>query len=93
MQKFVKAGRIGDRVSSVHNHDKCWAENTAAVNDNLVANLEFSIRLHSDSFGYSYGSILQLLQRNLQLHPYKILLIQELKLRDHGRLIIYAEGA
>ena len=91
VKKFEETGSIGDRVRPVRHRGVRSVENIAAVSESVAEYPELLIRRRSQLLGFSDGSLWRILHQDLHLHPYKIQITQELKLRDHEQRRIYAD--
>jgi len=67
------------------------AENIAAVRESVRENPRRSISRRSQELGLSATSTWRILRRDLDLHSYKIQLIQELKVNDHRQRHVFAD--
>jgi len=81
--KFESTGSINNQPTSIRRRNARSAENIAAVYESVRENPKWSISRRSQELGLSATSIWQILHRDLDLHPYKIQLTQELKVNDH----------
>jgi len=64
-------------------------ENIAAVRESVRENPRRSISRRSQELGLS--ATWRILRRDLDLHPYKIQLIQELKVNNHRQCRVFAD--
>jgi len=58
-------------------------ENIERARQALVRSAARSARGHAAELNISRGSVRRILQRDLRFHPYKIMVVQELKARDY----------
>jgi len=86
--KFESTGSINNQPTPVHRRN-ARSENIAAVR--VRENPRRSISRRSQELGLSVTSTWQILRWDLSLHPYKIQLIQELKVNDHRQRHVFAD--
>jgi len=77
--KFESTGSINNQPTPVRRQNARSAENIAAVRESVWENPRRSISHRSQQLGLSATSTWRILRRDLDLHPYKIQLTQELK--------------
>jgi len=77
MAKFESTGSINNQPTQVRRRNARPAENIAAVHESVRENPRRSISRRSQEL--SATSTWRILRRDLSLHPYKIQLIQQLK--------------
>ena len=58
-------------------------ENVTAVADSIEQSPRCSIRKHAFALHMSATSVHRILHRSLHMHPYKIMVVQELSKRDY----------
>ena len=69
----------------VHNLFARSAENIAIVSENVAKGPNVSIPRNPQKLGLSYDTLWCILYLDLQLHPYKVQLTQQLKLANHSQ--------
>ena len=88
--KFESTGSINNQPT-VRCRNAKSAENITAVRESVRANPRRSISRRSQELGLSATSTWRILRRDLGLHPYKIQLIQELKVNDHKQRRVFVD--
>jgi len=88
--KFESTGSINNQPT-VRCRNARSAENITAVRESVRENPRRSISRRSQELGLSATSTWRILCRDLGLHPYKIQLIQELKVNDHKQRRVFAD--
>ncbi|XP_055915177.1 uncharacterized protein LOC129948269 [Eupeodes corollae] len=71
VKKFEKTGSVKDVKTPVHARSARTAENIAAVRDSLAAEPSISIRRRAQQLQLSRSSLMNIMQKDLQLHPNK----------------------
>jgi len=89
--KFESTDSINNQPTSVRRRNARSAENIAAVRESVRENPRRSISRRSQELGLSATSTGRILRRDLGLHPYKIQLIQELKVNNHRQRRVFAD--
>ena len=82
---------VTDIVRRVHHRLARSAEKIAAVCQSVAEDPNVSIPRRSQESGLSYGILWRILHLDLHLHPYKVLLTQQLKPADHSQRRSYVE--
>lgn len=83
VEKFESVYTLHNIVPSVRHRNARSDENIADVQRLVAEDPNQSIRRRSQQLGISQASVWRILRKDLYLHPYKIVLTQELKLLDH----------
>jgi hypothetical protein len=66
-----------------HARNVCNAENIAAVRDSVAEEPSTSTRRRAQQLHMQRSSLIRILHKDLNMHAYKVRLIQELKPTDH----------
>ena len=91
LKKFEKTGDVTNIERSVHHCFVRSAENIAVVSESVAQDPNVSIPSRSQELGMSYGILWCILHLDLQLHPYKVQLRQQLKPVVHLQSRRYVE--
>jgi len=83
-RQIESIGSINNQPTPVRRRNARSVQNIAAVRESVRENPRRSISRRSQELGLSATSTWRILRRDLGLHPYKIQLIQELKVNDHS---------
>lgn len=91
VQKFERNGSVlniktPQRVRPVRSE-----ENVANIRESVAQEPKTSIRRRSQQLGLRYTSTQRILAKDLNLHPYKVQITQELKPRDHLQRRMFCE--
>ena len=84
VSKFQSSGTVTDMIVPVRQRNACSEANIAAANESVPENPNLSVPRRSEESGISQTSTWRILRKDLDLHPYKIQLTQELKPNDHS---------
>ena len=91
VKKSKETGAVTNIVRPVQRRFARSAENIAAVSESIAENSNVSTPRRSQELGLSYGTLWCILHLDLQLHPYKVQLTQQLKPADHSQCRGYLE--
>lgn len=83
--KFKETGSVQDKKVPVRPRAGRSAENVQRVRDSVAEDARSSIRRRSQQLDIRRSTLQRIVTKDLQLHAYKIQLIQALKPLDHGR--------
>jgi len=83
VQKFESTYSLHNVPVPIRQRNARSAENIAAVQRSVEEDPNQSIPRRSQELGISSTSLWRILRKDLGLHPYKIVLTQELKPHDH----------
>lgn len=84
IDKFERDYTLLDSKPPTRQRNARSAENIVAVRESVNANANVSVVRRSQQLGFSPMSTWRILKKDLGLHPYKLILSQELKPADHG---------
>lgn len=85
VEKFESNFTLHDVKTPVRRRNARTVENIAAVRASVAEDPNLSIPRRAQELGLKKTSTWRILQKDLNLHPYKIVLTQELKPLDHRR--------
>ena len=85
--KFQTTGSVNNQPSPECQRNARSNENIAAVRESLQETPRQSIPRRAQALGFSQTSTWRILRRDLDLHPYKIQLTQQLKVNDHSNAV------
>lgn len=83
VEKFEREFTLHDNRPPVRQRNARSNENIAAVKESVADRLNLSITRRSQELGLSYSTTWRILRLDVGLHPYKIVLTQQLKPQDH----------
>lgn len=83
--KFEQTGSLSDIKRPVRMRSVRSVENIAAVAESVADNPGLSIPKRSQQLGISQTSLHRILHKDLNMHAYKVQLVQELKPTDHAQ--------
>jgi Helix-turn-helix domain (DUF4817) len=85
IHKFEETGSTIDNKKSGRPRSGRSEANVVAVSDSVAVSPGKSIRRRAQEMRLSSTTMQRILSKDLQLHPYKVQLTQELKPTDHGK--------
>lgn len=91
VRKFQQTGSVGNVKTPVHARPVRSAENISVVRDSVAEEPSTSTRRRAQQLNISRTSLMRILNKDLNLHAYKVQLTQELKPTDHFKRRQYAE--
>lgn len=91
--KFENTGSVSDQTVPVRRRTARSIENIEAVRQSVRNNPSQSISRRAQELDFSWGTTWRILHMDLKLHPYKVVLTQELKPNDHRLRRFFAEWA
>ncbi|XP_050301230.1 uncharacterized protein LOC126739527 [Anthonomus grandis grandis] len=91
VQKFEQTGSVANIKTPRHARRGRSEHNIAIVAESVNENPRTSIRHRSQQLDLTYSTTQRILTKDLQLHPYRVQITQELKPRDHQQRRVFAE--
>ena len=91
--KFYQTGSVHDLPRSGRPRTGRSTDNIAAVSESVRESPSTSVRHRSQELGISRATVHRILKIDLQPHPYKVQLRQELKILDHRQRREFARWA
>lgn len=93
VDKFYRGGSVHDLHRTGRRRTGRSNENIEAVRESVAESPNTSIRHRSQELAISRATLHRILRIDLKLHPYKVQLVQEIKIRDHFQRKVFAEWA